>query len=78
MIKRTRDPLWNEEFQFMLEEPPLNENIHIDVMSKRTGISFRSKVCNFLHSHCGILSVMLVSQTIFNVGIFGICGYQSH
>ncbi|XVF23616.1 hypothetical protein REPUB_Repub13aG0054800 [Reevesia pubescens] len=45
MIKRTRDPLWNEEFQFMLEEPPLNEKIHIDVMSKRTGISFRSKEC---------------------------------
>ncbi|XP_021295671.1 synaptotagmin-3 [Herrania umbratica] len=43
MIKRTRDPLWNEEFQFMLEEPPLNEKIHVDVMSKRTGISFRSK-----------------------------------
>ena len=27
----------------MLEEPPLNEKIHIEVMSKRTGISFRSK-----------------------------------
>ncbi|XVE99297.1 hypothetical protein REPUB_Repub03eG0186600 [Reevesia pubescens] len=45
MMKRTRDPLWNEEFQFMLEEPPLNEKIHIEVMSKRTGISFRSKEC---------------------------------
>ncbi|XP_022745862.1 synaptotagmin-3-like isoform X1 [Durio zibethinus] len=45
MIKRTRDPLWNEEFQFMLEEPPLNEKIHIEVISKRTGISFRSKEC---------------------------------
>ncbi|XVE68870.1 hypothetical protein DITRI_Ditri09bG0104500 [Diplodiscus trichospermus] len=51
MIHRTRDPLWNDEFQFMLEEPPLNEKIHIKVMSKRTGISFRSKVCNFLHSY---------------------------
>ncbi|OMO86782.1 C2 calcium-dependent membrane targeting [Corchorus capsularis] len=43
MIKRTRNPLWNDEFQFMLEEPPLNERIHIEVMSKRAGISFRSK-----------------------------------
>ncbi|XVE75376.1 hypothetical protein DITRI_Ditri12bG0089400 [Diplodiscus trichospermus] len=61
MIKRTRDPLWKEEFQFMLEEPPLNEKIHIEVMSKRTGFIFRSKVCNFLHSRCTILSIMLVS-----------------
>ncbi|KAL6977208.1 Synaptotagmin-3 [Sarracenia purpurea var. burkii] len=45
MIKKTRDPLWNEEFQFMLEEPPLSDKIHIEVMSKRSGFSFLSKVC---------------------------------
>ncbi|KAA8534379.1 hypothetical protein F0562_031870 [Nyssa sinensis] len=43
MIRRTRDPLWNEEFQFMLEEPPVSEKIRIEVISKRTGIGFRSK-----------------------------------
>ncbi|KAI4351406.1 hypothetical protein L6164_005775 [Bauhinia variegata] len=43
MIKKTRNPRWNEEFQFMLEEPPLNEKIHIEVMSKRSKISFLSK-----------------------------------
>ncbi|XP_075499125.1 synaptotagmin-3-like [Primulina tabacum] len=43
MIKRTRNPAWDEEFQFLLEEPPLEEKIHIKVMSKRTGISFHSK-----------------------------------
>ncbi|XP_039067326.1 synaptotagmin-3-like isoform X2 [Hibiscus syriacus] len=43
MIKGTRDPIWNEEFHFMLEEPPINEKIHIEVVSKRTGFSFRSK-----------------------------------
>ncbi|XVF83193.1 hypothetical protein PTKIN_Ptkin16aG0114300 [Pterospermum kingtungense] len=45
MIKKTRDPLWNDEFQFTLEEPPLNEKIHIEVMSRRTGLGFRSKEC---------------------------------
>ncbi|KAK6942801.1 Synaptotagmin, SMP domain [Dillenia turbinata] len=30
MIKKTRDPSWNEEFQFMLEEAPVNESIHIE------------------------------------------------
>ncbi|KAK9283339.1 hypothetical protein L1049_011579 [Liquidambar formosana] len=42
-IRKTRDPLWNEEFQFMLEEPPVSEKIHIEVMSKRTGFGFGSK-----------------------------------
>ncbi|KAL3838322.1 hypothetical protein ACJIZ3_022913 [Penstemon smallii] len=43
MMRRTRNPMWNEEFQFLLEEPPFQEKIHINVMSKRTGISFNSK-----------------------------------
>ncbi|KAE7996982.1 hypothetical protein FH972_001658 [Carpinus fangiana] len=43
MIRRTRDPIWDEEFQFMLEEPPLHEKIYVEVMSKRRGISFLSK-----------------------------------
>ncbi|KAI4346323.1 hypothetical protein L6164_007230 [Bauhinia variegata] len=43
MIKKTRNPRWNEEFQFMLEEPPLNEKIYIEVISKRTSVSFLSK-----------------------------------
>ncbi|KAG4203634.1 hypothetical protein ERO13_A05G412200v2 [Gossypium hirsutum] len=44
-IKKTRHPLWNEEFQFMLEEPPLNDTIRIQVMSRRKGIGFHSKEC---------------------------------
>ncbi|KAL0402297.1 UNVERIFIED_CONTAM: Synaptotagmin-3 [Sesamum latifolium] len=43
IMKKTRNPLWNEEFQFLLEEPPLQEKIHIKVMSKRTSIAFHSK-----------------------------------
>ncbi|KAJ4979628.1 hypothetical protein NE237_010408 [Protea cynaroides] len=43
MLKKTRDPRWNEEFQFILEEAPINEKIHIEIMSKRTGFSFRHK-----------------------------------
>lgn len=46
MMKRTRDPLWNEEFQFLLDEPPISDKIHIEVISKRTGFGFRSKVSN--------------------------------
>ncbi|XWS66879.1 hypothetical protein CRYUN_Cryun05aG0238700 [Craigia yunnanensis] len=39
LIKKTRDPCWNEEFQFVLEEAPLKDMIHIEVMSKRTHFS---------------------------------------
>lgn len=42
-LKKTRNPRWNEEFQFMLEEPPLHEKIHIEVMSKRKHFTFLSK-----------------------------------
>ncbi|XP_058741256.1 synaptotagmin-3 [Vicia villosa] len=42
-MKKTRQPRWNEEFQFMLEEAPLHEKIHIEVMSKRKSFSFLSK-----------------------------------
>ncbi|KAG1353925.1 synaptotagmin-3 [Cocos nucifera] len=43
MIKKSRDPRWNEEFQFMLEEAPIGQKIHIEVMSKRRGFIFHGK-----------------------------------
>ncbi|KAF5773084.1 putative C2 domain, synaptotagmin-like mitochondrial-lipid-binding domain, C2 domain superfamily [Helianthus annuus] len=35
ILKKTRDPSWNEEFQFMLDEAPFEDVIHIEVISKR-------------------------------------------
>lgn len=44
MVKKCRDPVWNEEFQFMLEEPPLEDKIHIEVRSRKSSLfSFLSK-----------------------------------
>ncbi|KAE8647301.1 synaptotagmin-3 isoform X2 [Cucumis sativus] len=44
MVKKCRDPVWNEDFEFMLEEPPLGEKIHIEVRSRRSSrFSFFSK-----------------------------------
>ncbi|XP_010264637.1 PREDICTED: synaptotagmin-3-like isoform X2 [Nelumbo nucifera] len=43
MMKKTRDPRWNEEFQFMLEAAPLDEKLLIEVISKRTWLGFRKK-----------------------------------
>lgn len=43
IVKRSRDPKWNEEFQFMLDEPPIHDKIHVQIMSKRSRMSFYSK-----------------------------------
>ncbi|KAJ3678506.1 hypothetical protein LUZ60_002309 [Juncus effusus] len=43
VIKKSRDPRWDEEFQFILEEPPTDEKIHIEVMSRKTGFSLQTK-----------------------------------
>ncbi|PIA57369.1 hypothetical protein AQUCO_00600243v1 [Aquilegia coerulea] len=39
-IKKNRDPRWEEEFTFMLEEPPTNDRMHVEVISasSRMGI----------------------------------------
>ncbi|KAK1297338.1 Synaptotagmin-2 [Acorus calamus] len=42
-IKKNRDPRWEEEFQFMLEEPPTKDRIHVEVISKPSSIGIHSK-----------------------------------
>lgn len=39
-VKKNRDPRWEEEFQFMLEEPPTNDRLHVEVcsVSSRIGL----------------------------------------
>ncbi|KAK9064470.1 hypothetical protein SSX86_015852 [Deinandra increscens subsp. villosa] len=32
-IKKDRDPRWDEEFKFQLEEPPVNDKLHVEVAS---------------------------------------------
>ncbi|KGN62688.1 synaptotagmin-2 [Cucumis sativus] len=37
-VKKNRDPRWDEEFQFTLEEPPVNDKIHVEVLSASSRI----------------------------------------
>ncbi|CAL9233305.1 unnamed protein product, partial [Arabidopsis halleri] len=37
-VKKNRDPRWNEEFSFMLEEPPVREKLHVEVLSTSSRI----------------------------------------
>ncbi|XP_010555231.1 PREDICTED: synaptotagmin-1 [Tarenaya hassleriana] len=37
-VKKNRDPRWGEEFTFMLEEPPVRDKMHVEVLSTSTRI----------------------------------------
>ncbi|KAJ8452980.1 hypothetical protein Cgig2_014743 [Carnegiea gigantea] len=52
-IKKNRDPRWDEEFQFIVEEPPVNDKLHVEVFSssKRMGIYHKESL--------GYINIML-------------------
>lgn len=37
-MKKNRDPRWEEEFNFTLDEPPTDEKMHIEVLSASSRI----------------------------------------
>ncbi|EOX97689.1 PREDICTED: synaptotagmin-1 isoform X1 [Theobroma cacao] len=37
-VKKNRDPRWEEEFAFMLDEPPTNDKLHMEVLSSSSRI----------------------------------------
>ncbi|XVF35942.1 hypothetical protein REPUB_Repub19eG0015300 [Reevesia pubescens] len=42
-IKKNRDPRWEDEFQFMVDEPPTNDKIHVEVFSTSSRIGLHPK-----------------------------------
>ncbi|KAG8377942.1 hypothetical protein BUALT_Bualt08G0086300 [Buddleja alternifolia] len=38
VVKKNRDPRWDEEFQFTLAEPPTNDRVHMEVVSHSRGM----------------------------------------
>jgi hypothetical protein len=45
-IKKNRDPRWEKEFEFVCEEPPINDKLHVEVISRPSSIGIHSKVPN--------------------------------
>lgn len=37
-LKKNRDPRWEEEFTFVLDEPPTNDRLHVEVLSSSSRI----------------------------------------
>ncbi|XP_024317078.1 synaptotagmin-2 isoform X5 [Brachypodium distachyon] len=42
-IKKNRDPRWEQEFEFVCEEPPTNDKMQIEVISRPPSIGIHSK-----------------------------------
>ncbi|OEL19472.1 Synaptotagmin-2, partial [Dichanthelium oligosanthes] len=42
-IKKNRDPRWEQEFEFVCEEPPINEKMHVEVISRPSSLGIHSK-----------------------------------
>ncbi|KAI5402310.1 Arf guanine nucleotide exchange factor syt1 [Lathyrus oleraceus] len=42
-MKKSRDPRWEDEFQFMVEEPPTNDKLHVEVVSTSSRNLLRPK-----------------------------------
>ncbi|XP_014499420.1 synaptotagmin-2 [Vigna radiata var. radiata] len=43
IIKKNRDPRWEEEFQFLVEEAPTNDKLHVEVVSTSSRSLLRQK-----------------------------------
>ncbi|KAL8128935.1 hypothetical protein V2J09_018090 [Rumex salicifolius] len=68
-VKKNRDPRWEEEFQFTLEEPPVNEKMYVEVqsVSSRIGILHPKENLGYVDiSLADVVSNKRINQT-FNL-----------
>lgn len=49
-IKKNRDPRWEEEFQFTLEEPPMDDKLHVEVISTSSRMGLLHPKVHIAHS----------------------------
>ncbi|RCV06265.1 hypothetical protein SETIT_1G149300v2 [Setaria italica] len=42
-IKKNRDPRWEQEFEFVCEEPPINDKMQVEVISRPPSLGIHSK-----------------------------------
>uniref|UniRef100_A0ABL6UHM2 C2 domain-containing protein n=1 Tax=Cannabis sativa TaxID=3483 RepID=A0ABL6UHM2_CANSA len=47
-VKKNRDPRWDEEFQFPLDEPPTNDKLHVEVVSVSSRMGLLQEVLGYV------------------------------
>ncbi|XP_024017342.1 synaptotagmin-1-like [Morus notabilis] len=52
-VKKNRDPRWEDEFQFMLDEPPVKDRLHVEVIStsSRIGLLHPKECLGYVDIH---------------------------
>jgi len=67
-VKKNRDPRWDEKFQFIVEEPPINDKLHIEVFSttKRMGLRQPKVCCSTLTAHLQSIYVKAILTALTN------------
>jgi len=59
-IKKNRDPRWEDEFQFIAEEPPTNDKLHVEVVSTSSRTLLHQKVLNSQQLYFSVISNMIM------------------
>lgn len=39
MIKKSTDPSWEQEFSWQLDDSPISDSLHVEVLSKRSSMN---------------------------------------
>uniref|UniRef100_A0A7C9DN66 C2 domain-containing protein n=1 Tax=Opuntia streptacantha TaxID=393608 RepID=A0A7C9DN66_OPUST len=66
MLKKNRDPRWEEEFEFMLSEPPINDKLHVEVLSasSRIGLLHPKETLGYVDINLGdVVNNRRINQT---------------
>ncbi|KAL2650353.1 hypothetical protein R1flu_018481 [Riccia fluitans] len=42
-VKKNRNPVWDQRMEWVLEEPPVNERMRVEVISKHMGLTYHMK-----------------------------------
>ncbi|XP_040384999.1 synaptotagmin-2-like [Oryza brachyantha] len=66
VIKKNRDPRWEDEIEFVCEEPPANDKLHVEVLSKppKKGLIHRKETLGYTDISLGdVISNKRINET---------------
>ncbi|KAA8535993.1 hypothetical protein F0562_028471 [Nyssa sinensis] len=69
-VKKNRNPKWEEEFQFMLDDPLINDKLHVEVLSKssRIGLLHRKESLGYVDIDLADVSNKRINERYYLIG----------
>uniref|UniRef100_A0A0E0JQB9 Synaptotagmin n=2 Tax=Oryza punctata TaxID=4537 RepID=A0A0E0JQB9_ORYPU len=71
MIKKNKDPRWEDEIEFVCEEPPANDKLHVEVLSKppKKGLIHGKETLGYIDiSLADVISNKRINETYHLIG----------